>query len=96
LAANTLILHPIDNDSQDTIYLFTDASHDGTEEWVGQQPTHEIAQPVAFHSRKFQTSLLQYPVHELETSAIVYAIQAFHSIFSGTLFIFSSDNKSLS
>jgi hypothetical protein len=92
---NTLILCPIDYDFKDPNYLFTDAFQVGTGACVGQGPTSETPQPAAFHSRKFQTSQLHYSVHELETLAIVDAVQAFHPILSGTTFIVMSDNKSL-
>jgi hypothetical protein len=96
LAENTPILRPLDYESPDPIYLFTDASQVGAGAWVGQGPTPQTAQPAAFHSRKFQTSQLHYPVHELETLAIVDAVQAFHPLLSGAPFIVMSDNKSLS
>ena len=96
LVETTPVLRPLDYDSKDPIYLFTDASQVGAGAWVGQGPTPETAQPAAFHSRKFATSQLHYPVHELELLAIVDAVQAFHPLLSGVTFTIMSDNKSLS
>ena len=96
LAAETIPLRPVDYNSDQTVYLVTDASKVGAGAWVGQGTSPESAYPAAFHSRKFATSQLHYPVHELELLAVVDAIQAFHPILYGIKFTVVSDNKSLS
>jgi len=96
LAKNIITLRPIDYQSRHPIYLFTDASKVGAGPWIGQGPSPEKAHPAAFHSRKFATSQLHYPVHELELLAIVDAVLSFHPMLYGTRFTVVTDNKALS
>jgi len=96
LAKNFTTLRPIDYQSRHPIYLFTNASKVGAGAWIGQGPSPEKAHPVAFPSRKFATSRLHYPVHELELLAIVDAVQSFHPMLYGTWFTVVTDNKALS
>jgi len=96
LAKNITTLRPIDYQSRHPIYLITDASRVGAGAWIGQGPSPEKAHPAAFHSRKFATSQLHYPVHGLELLAIVDAVHSFHPMLYGTRFIVVTDNKALS
>jgi len=96
LASTTIPLRPVNYSSPETIYLITDASKVGAGAWVGQGTSPEKVYPAAFHSRKFATSQLHYPVHELELLAVVDAIQAFHPILYNTQFTVVTDNKELS
>jgi len=96
LAKNITTLRPIDYQSRHPIYRFTDASKVGAGAWIGQGRSPEKAHPAAFHSRKFATSQLHYPVHELELLAIVDAVQSFHPMLYGTRFTVVTENKALS
>ena len=96
LAKNITTLRPIDYQSPNPIYLFTNASKVGAGAWIGQRPSPENAHPATFHSGKFATSQLHYPVYELELLAIVDAVQSFHPQLYGTRFTVVSDNKELS
>ena len=82
--------------SHHPIYLFTDASKVRAGAWIGQGPSPEKPHPPAFHSRKFATSQLHYPVHELELLAVVDAVQSFHPQLYGTRFTVVTDNKARS
>jgi len=96
LAKNITTLRPIEYQSHHPIYLFTDASKVGAGAWIAQGPSPEKAHPAVFHSRKFATSQLHYPVHQLELLAIVDAVQSFHPMLYGTSFTVVTDNKALS
>ena len=97
LTKSITTLGPIDHQSPHRIYLFTDASKVGTGAWMGQGPSlTQKAHPAAFHSRKFTTSQLHYPVHELELLTVVDAVQSFHPQLHGTRFTVIMDNKVLS
>ena len=78
------------------MYLFSDASKVGAGEWIGQRLSSEKGHPAACHSRKFATSQLHYPVHELELLAVLNAVQSFHQQLYGTRFTVVADNKVLS
>jgi len=96
LTSTTIPLRPVNYPSLETIYLITDALKVGAGAWVGQGTSPEKAYPAAFHSRKFATSQLHYPVHELELLAVVDAIQAFHPILYNTQFTVVTDTSSVS
>ena len=96
LTKSITTLRPIDYQSPHPIYLFTDASKVGAGGWIGQGPSPEKAHPAAFHSRKFATSQLHYPVHELDLLAVVDAVQSFHAQLYDTRFTVVTDNKALS
>jgi hypothetical protein len=70
-------LRPICYTLGELISLFTDALKVGAAVWEGQRPIPETAIPVSFHSRKFNTIQLYYPVHELELLAIVDVMETF-------------------
>ena len=89
-------LRPIDYQSPRPIYLFTDASKVGAAAWIGQGHSPEKAPPAAFHSPKFATRQLHYPVHVLELLAVVNSVQSFHPQLYGTRFTVVTDNKALS
>ena len=87
---------PIDYQSPYPIYLFTDASKVEAGAWIGQGLSPEKAHPATFHSGKFPTSLLHYPIHELELLAVVDAVQSFHPQLYGIRITVVMDNKALS
>ena len=96
LTKSITTLRPIEYQSPYPIYLFTDASKVGPGAWMGQGPSPEKAHPAAFHSRKFATIQLHYPVYELELLAVVDGVQSFHPQLYGTRFTVVTDNKALS
>jgi len=95
LAKNIITLRPIDYQSRHPIYLFTDSSQVGAGSWIGLGPSPEKAHLAAFYSRKFATSQLHYPVHELELVALVDVVQSFYPMLYGTRFTVVMDNKAL-
>jgi hypothetical protein len=90
------VLRPISFTSGEPIFLFTDASKVGAGAWEGQGPTPESAIPASCHSKRFATTQLHYPVHELKLLAIVDAVEIFQPILYGTTFTIVTDNKFLS
>jgi len=96
LAKSITTLRPIDYQSRHPIYLFTIPSKVDAGPWIAQGPSPEKAHPAAFQGRKFATSQLHYPVHELELLAMVDALQSFHPMLYGTKFTVVTDNKALS
>jgi hypothetical protein len=88
-------LKPISYTSGELILLFTNASKVEAGAWVGQGPTPETAILVSFYSKRFATTQLHYPVHELELLAIVDVVETFRPILYGTTFPIVTDNKSL-
>jgi len=71
------VLRPIDYNTPDMLWLFTDASPTGTGAWIGQGPNKDAARPAAFHSRKLTPSQGNYPTHQQETLAIIVPMEAF-------------------
>ena len=96
LTKSITTFRPIDYQSPHPIYLFTDASKVGAGAWIGQGPSPGKAHPAVFHSRKFGTSQLHCPLHELELLAVVDIVQSFHPQLYGTRFTVVTDNKELS
>jgi hypothetical protein len=90
------VLRPISYTSGKPIFLFTNASKVAAGAWVGQGPTPATAIPISFHSKRFTTTQLYYPLHELELLAIVDAVETFQPILYGTTFTIVTHNKSLS
>jgi hypothetical protein len=82
--------------SREPIFLFTNTSKVGAGAWVKQGHTPETTISASFHSRKFATIQLHYPVHELKLLAIVDTVKIFQPILYGTTFTIVTDNKSLS
>ena len=95
LTKSITTLRLIDYQSPHPIYFFTDASKVEAEAWISQGSSPEKAHPAAFHSQKFTTSQLHYPVHELKLLAVVDAVQSFHPQLYGTRFTVVTDNKAL-
>ena len=55
----------------------------------------ETACPVMFNSMIFKGAKLNYPVHEKEMLAIIYALQRWHSDLIGVPFVVYTDYKTL-
>ena len=94
-AENHKVLRPIDYDNSDMIWLFTDASSTGTGAWIGQGPTRDTARPASFYSRKLMPSQSNYPTHQLETLAIIEAMESFAHLLLHRHFTVVTDHESL-
>jgi hypothetical protein len=89
------VLVPISHQSEDPIYLFSDASVLGTGTWIGQGPTINQARPAAFHSRKFNSAQKNYSTYDQELFAIVDALRYFKPQLLGTKFTIVTDHEAL-
>jgi len=89
------VRRPIDYNKPDIIWLFTDASPTGTGAWIGQGPTRDSARPAAFHSRKMTPSQSNYPRHQLETLAIIEAMEPFTPCLLHRQFTVVTDDERL-
>jgi hypothetical protein len=86
------VLRPIGYTSGEPIFFFTDASKVGAGAWVGQGPPPETTILVSFHSKRFATTQLHYPVHELKLLAIVDVVEIFQPILYSITFTIVTDN----
>ena len=59
---------------ENKIFMMTDASNKGSEAILAFGPTYDLAHPVAYNSRLFKGAKLNYPVHEKELLAIIWAL----------------------
>jgi len=66
---------PIDYRSEEPVWLICDASKTGVEAMYGQGLTWNMCRPAGFMSKKFMYTQQHYAVHELETLAILEAVQ---------------------
>ncbi|MGH7240309.1 MAG: RNase H-like domain-containing protein, partial [Candidatus Saccharimonadales bacterium] len=85
----------IDYDSDDNIYVTTDASKEGVGAYLSQGKTWETARPVAFESRQFSSAEKNYPVHEQELLAVVHALKKWRVYLLGVHFKVRTDHESL-
>src|SRR5436305_933865 len=95
LADQAPILQPLNYESDDQIFLASDASTVGIGAWIGQGPTFYKARPASFYSRKLNSAEHNYPTHDLELLAIVAALRAFEHHLLGTKFTIITDHQSL-
>ena len=68
------MLTPRNYDSDQPIFLITDASAKGIGAWIGQGPSPYDIRPAAFYSRKFHGSELNYSITDKEVLAIIDAL----------------------
>jgi len=76
-------------------WLFTRASPTGTGAWIVQGPTRDTARPAAFYSRNLTPSQSNYPTYQLETLAIMEAMEAFAPHLLHRQFTVVTDHESL-
>ena len=93
IVSGEAILTPLDYQSQDTIYLVTDASLMGIGAWIGQGPSMDDIHPAAFQSRKFKPAEFNYSVTYKETFAVIEGLEHFIPLLSGTRFTILTDHK---
>ena len=81
-------------DTHLTFKIQTDASKIGIEAVLMQtHPNGDL--PVAYSSKKFTTTQMNWPATEQECYAIIYAIEKWHKYLDGCEFIIETDHKPL-
>lgn len=88
-------LRTLDYDSDEPVFLMTDASDLGVGAVLLQGPTYQTARPIAFESRQFIPAEKNYPVHEKEMLAIVHALKKWRNMLLGTNFEVLTDHATL-
>ena len=86
---------PINYDSSDMIWLFTDASPTGTGQRIGKGPTRDTARPASCYSRKLMPSQRNYPTYQQETLAILEAMESFIDLLLHRHITVGTDHESL-
>ena len=87
------ILKPLDYQSQDTIYLWTDALLMGIGALIGQGLSMDDIHPAAFYSRKFKPAEFNYSTTDKETFAVIEGLEHFTPQLSGTRFTIPTYHK---
>lgn len=77
-----------------TFKIHTDASHIGIGAVLMQVHPHGDL-PIAYLSKKFTTTQMNWPATEQECYAIIYAIEKWHKYLDGRPFIIETDHKPL-
>jgi hypothetical protein len=77
------------------IWLICDASRLGVGTMYGQGPTWQGCRPAGFMSKKLTTAQQHYTVHELETLAILEAMQKWEDKLVGYRVHIITDHKAL-
>jgi len=88
------VLKPINYDSDEQIYLITDASNVGLTGWICQKEDGVI-RLAAFHSRYLNKGQTNYTTTEKELLAIVDSLKDFRGELQGHKVIVLTDHKSL-
>jgi len=88
------VLKPINYDSDEQIYLITDASNVGLSGWIGQNEV-SVIRLAAFHSRCLNKSQTNYTTTDKELLAIVDSLRHFRGELQGHKVIILTDHKSL-
>jgi len=88
------VLKPINHDSNEQIYLITDASNVGISGWIGQKEDGVI-RPAAFHSRCLNKGQTNYTTTDKELLAIVDSLRHFRGELQGHKVIVLTDHKPL-
>ena len=91
----TPIIRPIDPKSDEPIWLICDTSKTGVGAMYGQGPSWQKCWPTGFMSKKFMTAQQHYAVHELETLAILEALQCWEDKLVGYRIHVIMDHKAL-
>ena len=91
----TPVLKPIDYGSDKPIWVVCDASKTGVGAMYGQGDDWISCRPAGFMSRKFTTAQQNYAVHEMETLAILEALQKWEDKILGRKIHVITDHKAL-
>ena len=95
ICCKTPIVRPIDYKSQVPVWLVCDASKTGVGAMYGQGPTWDQCRPAGFMSKKLSPAQQHYAVHELETLAILEALQKWEDKLMGRRLHVITDHKAL-
>ncbi|KAK4702014.1 hypothetical protein P7C70_g4211, partial [Phenoliferia sp. Uapishka_3] len=88
-------LRSLDYESEETIFVMTDASNAGVGAVLLQGETWQTARPCGFYSRQFLPAEAHYPTHEQELLAIVAALKAWRIELLGVHFKVLTDHDTL-
>jgi len=88
------VLKPINHDSDEQIYLITDANNVGLSGWIGQKEDGVI-RPAAFHSRCLNKGQTNYTTTDKELLAIVDSLRHFRRELQDHKVIVLTDHKPL-
>ena len=91
----TPVIRPLDYSSTEHVWVICDASKTGVGSMYGQGPTWDQCRPAGFMSKKFTSAQQHYAVHELETLAILEALQKWEDKLVGIRFHVITDHKAL-
>jgi len=94
LMMSNAVLKPINHDSDEQIYLITDASNIGLSGWIGQKEDGVI-RPAAFHSRCLNKGQTNYSTTDKELLAIVDSLRHFRGELQSHKVIVLTDHKPL-
>lgn len=89
------VLQPLRHDSEEPIWLMTDASKVGVGAVLLQGTDWKTARPCGFYSRQYIAAEKNYPTHEQELLAIVAALKAWRIDLLGTAFRVLTDHDTL-
>jgi hypothetical protein len=91
----TPIICPIEPKRDEPIWLICNVSRTGIGAMYGQGPSWQQCRPTGFMSKKFTTVQHNYAVHELETLAILEALQKWEDKLVGYKVHIITDHKAL-
>ncbi|GAA5981406.1 hypothetical protein JCM10908_004099 [Rhodotorula pacifica] len=95
IVASLPVLQPLRHDSDEPIWLMTDASKVGVGAVLLQGTEWQTARPCGFYSRQYIAAEKNYPTHEQELLAIVAALKAWRIDLLGTGFKVLTDHDTL-
>jgi hypothetical protein len=95
ICCKTPVIQPIDATCNEPIWLICDASKSGVGVMYSQGPNWQQCRPAGFMSKKFTTVQQHYAVHELETLAILEALQKWEDKLMGCKIHIIMDHKAL-
>ncbi|GAA5882917.1 hypothetical protein JCM3774_000947 [Rhodotorula dairenensis] len=94
IVASLPVLQPLRHDSDETVWLMTDASKVGVGAVLLQGPDWKTARPCGFYSRQYIAAEKNYPTHEQELLAIA-ALKAWRIDLLGLSFKVLTDHDTL-
>ena len=95
ICCKTPVLRPLDYESDEPIWLICDASKTGVGAMYGQGKDWLSCRPAGFMSKKFTMAQQHYAVHEMETLAILEALQKWEDKLIGKKIHVITDHKAL-
>jgi hypothetical protein len=95
ICCKTPVIKPLDYESDKPIWVISDASKTGVGAMYGQGDDWMTCRPAGFMSKKFTTAQQHYAVHEMETLAILEALQKWEDKLIGKKVHVITDHKAL-